>query len=378
MSKTITPSAQWVPLDIDAICKLYDQTKTGTDVRQGNRVAAVHALISALNHLLAYSSRIIMQQGQGYGFRATTGSGALASVYEWRMHDYVVNERTWRYRIIATAPTAAAAAAYAQRDDDATVTTASTYQAIAAPTFPEDTWYDSMTYERGAAAGAIIEEGISTIENYSIVDLVVYTEPLPALEISVHDLIPGRPSPGHYVVANFLEAVRAKFFELRSRCLPVLFGWYAQGDTGTPSTTDATGIVVTSTDWVNILDQNFSARTATTPGFIFDCYKCAAGLEDRVPIWVSVKAAKVDGGSPAAASITIGGPDHVAPNYAERTDVTGAVAWYDMPNHIYGNSAVDVASVTTARNKADVLAKVGAVGDTLYIYAVRGEMAWTI
>ena len=147
----------------------------------------------------------------------------------------------------------------------------------------------SFEYDRGAAAASEITEGITTVNGYNIIDIVVTDKPLVALDTGTHvnyiDI--GNGKPGDEILANHVEALRARFHQLRTTNLPILSSWCAPGRSGghTPSVAapafgsvdgDQYGFRSYSTTSTNILDLASTSRTATTAGI--PCFVKASGI----------------------------------------------------------------------------------------------------
>ena len=125
---------------------------------------------------------------------------------------------------------------------------------------------------------------------------------------------------------------------------------------------------VTSSTYVNVLDNSVTSRTATSPGFVAHLYKAARGIQStiKVRVWAYARGTGTQ-------SIVFYGPTHVASNYAEFS--VGAVAgWSGGAGYeLYLNSEATNVDATTARNKIDVHGK--STG-TLYIWALIAQYVY--
>jgi hypothetical protein len=61
MAKT-TADKEWHPIDIDEICRLFETSKEGNEVRQRNTAEAIRAIAGPLKHCLGNSTRVIARQ----------------------------------------------------------------------------------------------------------------------------------------------------------------------------------------------------------------------------------------------------------------------------------------------------------------------------
>lgn len=379
---TAPASRFWMPVDIDSICKPWEVDKFGTYFRQKNAARAVRALANTINHLcLTAGAHVIFQQAVEMGARATAGADPL---FVWRYNDRVKNATTQAWRMIMVPRTAGTGSAYAQRQGDTTKKTVQSAYVAPSATWPGDIYLDGFDLNP-TITDALRNEGISTFNNAQILDVCIQDEPVPSLDIAIHDYCqPGGAVMGYPVIANMIEQMRSAFANVRAKYLPVIASWSAARGSGgwaSPASSDTTGLVATSTTLTNLLDGTSTTRTADTRGWTAELSRCGRGPISatdgtKVPTLWSVYADYVGGVS--TGTVRIIGPDHVATNWQDIASIaTGGPAWYDLSTatSVYGNSGVDVTSVATARNKFDVHGQLGNAGDTkLLVYAVDGRV----
>lgn len=366
----------WVPLDIDLICRSFEQAKDLTFPRQKTAFRAVRALERAINHLCATAgSRIIFQQAISFTPRETASRDPLNI---WRYPDLVKNNRTQNWRIAMVPRTSGTGDSYAQRQSDATAQTVKDSYVAASVTFPADVVDAGFVHQRGALTDANANDGVSTFNNASIVDICVQAGPLPSLDITIHDFAIASGAVGYEVLQGALEQLRAAFFEVRAKYLPIVHQWSAiRGAAAwdTPATSTKAGLVATSTTFTNLLDNTSTTRTATSPGLLSEVVNMGIGNATKangtkVPLLATFYAKLTTG--TGTGEIRMIGPDHVASNQVDTTTI-GAEAWYDSPTgagaKLYLNSTVDITDVASERNKIDLLGRCTDGGAEMHVWA---------
>ena len=383
---TIPTNYYLAGLDLLKVARNYRQTvNDGTDVRMGNRVAAVEALAHALNRCLAHLPRILFSKAQPYGNVDNVGSDPL---YVYTYDDSVTNARDVVTRVLAVPRTAGANDCYGGRYTGAAVTdkTSVHNNTVGAVDLFEDTFGDTYNHVRGAAAAAEIEEAFSTFNGFTALDVVVQEKPLSQLDTALHDAVdPSTAKKGDEVLADILEDIRDKFHTLRTTGTPRCFGWAAQKQAGawyTPASTDQTAIVVANTTQVNVIDQAVVARTATSPGVSCHVQYAGWGAQDEnngelikcyCRVFGSVVNGAIDG------KVRFHGPNFAAGGGANNfTDITitngVAEAWYgDSTNFVYLDSTMPDTDVTVNRNKVDIFGWIpGLTTEIMYLYGLGG------
>jgi hypothetical protein len=375
----IPASAQWAPIDIDLLCRVWEADKDGTDRRQRNNSLVLRACAGQLRHLQATARRVLMRQWCKFDQRQTVGADPL---HQWRYSDDVKNSQTQRWRIAGIPRSSGSGDAYGQRESDTGSQSKLLTGSVGSPAFPDDVFYDELIYERGAESDAAATEGFSTFNNYAIMDLLVQSEPLSFLDTATHDyVVADSAMPNSPCLANVYESLRAAFHELRSKNLPIVANWAAQGGAAgwtQPASSDLKGLVMTSTSWTNVFDGTSTSRTATSRGFPPLAYLMGRGV--RTKDWgkkVAVQMSFLAEAVTQDGSLRTLGPDFISPNqHTALTWTAGAGAsWKDAVDYVYLDSSIDISDTTTARNKLDVQSQLVS-GGTLYIYGVRGWVVW--
>lgn len=365
---TAPASRFWMPVDIDSICKPWEVDKFGTYFRQKNAARAVRALANTINHLcLTAGAHVIFQQAIEMGARAT---GGLDPLFIWRYNDRVKNATTQAWRMIMVPRTAGTGSAYAQRQGDTTKKTVQSAYVAPSATWPGDIYLDGFDFNP-TITDALRNEGISTFNNAQILDVCIQDEPVPSLDIAIHDYCqPGGAVMGYPVIANMVEQMRSAFANVRAKYLPVIASWSAAGGGA------GTGLSATTTTYTNLLDGTSTTRTANTRGFTAELSRCgrgpiAAADGTKVPTLWSVYADYTGAGS---GLVLIVGPTHIASNWGSITGITSA-GWYDLSpaTSVYGNSLVDVTDVSTTRNKFDIWGRTSVSEESLTVYAIDGR-----
>jgi hypothetical protein len=340
----------------------------------------VQAVIGALNRALAHMPRVWYSQAWPTSDAETAGSDPLV---QWQAYDGVTNARSYRVRILAVPRTAGAGDCYAARSGGLATqaTDLRNYSKVAVDEF-EDLIVAEFTVARGAVTSAVITEGLSTFNGYTILGIVVQDDDLVTLDTSIHDAVdPGLAKTGGKVLADVLSDCRTAFHALRRYNLPYCTQWAGYrvgGAFQTPVGTNPSAIVVASATQVNVIDQTVVARSATSPGVSCHVQYMGWGEEDetagqRIKVECRVLA-QCTGGAGANGIVRFEGP-------LNSVDVTvthgAATAWYtSAPNYLYLDSTVADTDATAARNKIDIFGLIpGIAGEILYIY---GLPSWQV
>lgn len=370
----------WQPVDTITVAKNYTQDITGTNRRMGHKASVINSLIEALNHLLAQHMRPIFWNSQGYP--TSTGLGwsqqAEDPLYFFKYPDVMHNERTWVYRVLMVPPATGSGASKAHRQGaSSTATLEEDFVAGSAQNL-DAVQYREFEYSRGDRANSEITEGITTLNDYIVVDCVIQARELSTLNDTNHQYVFPGAAPGDYVVGNtWLEQLRAKLHTSRTTNLGKVLSWCST-DIGNTAITasDTRGFYVASTSFVNLLDQTVTARSATSPGFFFHTEYGAMGLLSPTGGTVTQKKytfrlyADVAGASTATVRF------ETALGTADITINNTGAAWYGSDsNYFVASSNVADSETGATINKCDILAKVASGGDILRIWAIE---AWEI
>ncbi len=376
-------------LDLLATCRNWRQSQNdGTNIRMGNRAKAVEALAHALNRCLAHQPRILFSKAIPVATADAVGSDPL---YIYRYDDSVTNARDTSTHVLAVPRTAGANNCYAGRYTGGAVVDRTSYHnnTVGAVDEFEDTFYDGYVYNRGAAAAAYVQEGISTFNGFTALDVVVQEKPLAQLDTSIHSAVdPSEAKKGQEVLADILEDIRAYFHALQLTSRPRAFCWAAQGQAGawaTPGATDQTAIVVTNATQVNVLDQAVVARTSTSPGISCHVQYAGWGAQDEnngelIKVSPRIYGSVVAAGNPANGTVRFHGPNFAAAggaaNFCDVTITNGAANqwWGADTDYFYLDSTIGDTDATANRNKVDIFGWIpGRVTETMYIYGLNGR-----
>lgn len=362
----------WTPGEVIDLVKVWATNKAGAEYRQLTTAAVMGSLISLINHLAGRHPRILFTQTARNGIADTSGQVPL---YIWGYVDDVTNGRDWQYRINHLPRSSGSGDAYAWRYLDATTLGSKYSTNHPSPSFPEDVETQMFNYERGAAAGTAVTEGLNTANGYTALDVCVQDLCVGLLFKGTHTLAHGFASEGRPVLAGLLEQLRSAFHELRTTNLPFAFQWSAQDIGSTPAATGPLGIKITTTTATNVIDGSSTSRTATTPGVSAHVYRGGRGAEgttngNRIPVTPRVYGSVTGGGGDCLVSFT--GPLN---SVDVRITNGGGLAWYAASSNLYLNAAAEYDDTTTARNKIDIMGEVTS-GDTGSVFAITGPIGW--
>lgn len=382
---TISTSPYWSAINIDHLCQNWTVDIDGIDRRQGNHAKAGTIIGSTVNHLLGRHPRILFW-GAIPVDDVWSDLNARDPLFRWKYDDSVKTARTWTVRAL-TVPRVTANAefanAYLTREGDSTSNTAYFNLNVATTNWFYDVAIQEMQVTRGAETNALVEEGLSAFGGYRVLDVVVYEDELYDLDSDIHWYVDtGAARTREKVLADLPEQVRARLHDLRTKTLPQLISWCAQGGPsgwGTPNSPgDATGMVVNSdldgnATWVNLLDHDYAARTANTPGVSCPVYRCGRGAEttpagNAVKMTLYVIAAATAGATGASVRL-----ESYISNATLNVSNTAA-DWLTFPTMLELNSAVVDTSRDAERNKVDILGKV--TNGALYVWAIQGPMTY--
>jgi hypothetical protein len=359
-------------LDLSAQCRNWTQDKTGAQRRMGNRATALDSLGWAINHLAAKQARPIAGQPQTEGRVGTDGASTL---YHWSQLYTAPNAINRVVRAVCLPRRSGTGDATMSASGGAASGNYNT--TIASPSWPEDLFLATMTDDDDAPDNDHSEETLTTANGFTIVDFVIQDRELDVLDTAVHEVARRNLAiAGQDLLADQFEELRGAFHEIRTRNMGVEICWLAQGTStgwaGTadlPSGGDHRGIWVTSTSYVNLLDQAVTSRTATSRGVSCSGYACGMGPNDYV--WLRCSAFGL--ASAAGAYVKFIGPARSGANECEIEIPTGTPAWADVDAACVLNTTVGDDDTTTARNKVDIHGKVASEGDNLIVYGLMAE-----
>jgi len=374
MAVIATPGA-YSPIDPVGACKNWTQKASGAQARMGNRAVAMQQLAHAVNRALSRFPRIHASKAQPIAQADTAGSDPL---YVWRIDDIVDNARSYTVTVLALPRATGSGSCYAGKygGSEATPTADALYLSPALV----DVFEAEYQVTRGAVTDAEANDGISTYNGYTVLDVVVQDDEISSLDTALHQYCnPALAHCGEKVLADIAEQIRAAFHEQRTTNLPI-WGWCGQaygGSWATPAVSNHRAIVINSSTYVNVLDQSVTSRTATSPGCNHVVQYCGLGASDetigkQLKCYCRVFAA-VDGGV-SNGEVKFIGPTHVASNDITIAVTPGvAAAWYgNSSSYLYLNGSSTPTDTGTTRNKIDIHAKVAtAPTNTLYIYAIK-------
>lgn len=352
----------------------YWAPPAGTQRRQGNSALGPRILAHGTNALLSTHPRPIFQKSQPLASADSTG---LDPCYLWTYPDETPNGREYLIHITAIPRLTGLTYGYAMRyESGGLYSTATTFATVALQNLWEDVFEFTYVVQRGNRSLADVLSGLSTQNGFVILAVTVQDWPLSEFDDSLHVCVNANAAKrGGKVLADACEDVRAALHDVRSHTLPTVFRWTAQGVTATPAVPgDYSCVTVTSTTFVNILDQAVYARTADSPGVSVDRQHAGVGVQSSIYCSGTVLARAVG----ANATVRFYGPDHTANNYVDVTITaggTGVGQWGGASSIFYLNPSAAFDDATTAKNKVDVHAMVAA-GGCLYLSAAEAHERW--
>lgn len=391
----IKPANKFEPVDVDTLCKVWDQDNTGAQKRQTNKSDALLAEVEALNHCLAKYPRQLFWQHQPISATGTFSGVTSAPFYIFKFDDCVDNARKYIYKILFL-PRSSSGTYWAESYQDwgGGVTDSPSYQEYkTSPTFPDDLRMTTFIVERGSVTDTEVIEGLSAYGAMNICDVVVEELPNDYLDEFVHTHSKKMARKGDWILNNQFKDIRDTFRELRTTQLPIVLSWCAQqtggafvkGGAGTGS--QAGGIRLDNTvsgyvvgEWRNIIDvtdTSMSSRTALTPGSCCRAQYAGVGLEtatvgQRVKVHCAVYGDR-DTSDAGEAHVLFQGPSSIGANWIDIT-LGAAEGWHEVvTDFIYLDSTIADTEATASKNKIDVFVKITTAGTQAYVWAVR---AW--
>ncbi len=371
----------WTTADISQAARPFIQDIDEAQRRQGNSGAILAKLGDYANHILRYSPRVIFSKMIPWGASDHTGIDPLLV---WKYFDGNENGRSLDVRVLFFPRYAGAGDAEIAQDTASDIPSAGPITSFQRnQTFSSIDLYRSIEsgfykVSRGDANDAEIVDGLSSFNGLTVAGVIVQESKLSYLDSVNETYVPtGDLVKGEKVLSAGVTSLVDGIHACRKNQLPIVWSWCSLGNTATPSTSDETGIHVTSATYVNAFDQTITTRTATSPGGCTNGWYCGignvnTGSGNQVKVMCRVLANATVGNG----TVKFEGPDHAASNLTEIT-VTGGggLDWYgDDTNFIYLNSESGWSDSTTARNKIDALLKVAS--DDLYVYGIRCWMVY--
>ena len=280
MGNPIPVPKSWTPCDRAAIAKNWTQATDGTQQRQTNRADSITGLAQRVNHLLGLQPRVMFTQAYPMG---TADVGGLEPLHLWTTKDAVPNGRTVRFRILAhqrTTTNTGYGTANAYVAGIALACATGRAFGVANGMSYADMFVHDLEWPRGAKDNSERRMGVATYNGYTIMDIAVEDRPLTSLDPDTYDAVAVSVAPGQPILAAPLEAIRSKFHAARNSNLTLGGCWSAVGITVKGSAPgNAQGLCITSTSFVNVMDQSYNSRTATSPGMSVHAAYCGRGPE---------------------------------------------------------------------------------------------------
>ena len=375
MSAKITVPFVWADIDADKLARDWIQDDVGTHREMGTKASAVATLADAFNHLAARQAPVVFDQIQ---LPETADQTGKVPLYDWRGPRRVDNARTYVVRIITQPRTLDSNAdAYAERMSTAVgeQTPPSNVGVASLNPYYDVRLEEYETAERGSPAD-LATDGISTYAGYTILDVVAQAPGLSKLTVGTHLYAdPFSAKPEGQILASSLPDVAHAFHRLRTTQLARVMSWAAVGVTATPTSPgDHTCLAVNSAARVNLFDQAFNTRTATSPGATFYCYRGGVGREDQPPGLRIPISCRVFANATYDTNVCFQGPEHVVPNSINvLVPAGGAPAWHEAAGVIWGNPAAHENTTSVNRNKVDAFSE-GVASGVLRVYGVQCDM----
>ena len=388
----LEPPEVLLSLESERVCRNWEADRDGTDQRQINLGVVVAAQGNAVNYLLAWQRRVIARFIRHKDFVPADG---VTPTYVYTFADYFDNGKDRRFRALVGYPAAGTGDAFVQRTSassgtvDAASISGKTPLPAAAFSHARDLVELQFDYDREADIGpgqtdGDDDEGIAIFPTAATNSLKVYD--VSVQEKPVEDL-DTTASTGHLYVDvagvlsgrkcldDAMESIRDAFHKLRTENMPIVACWSANklaAGWESSATTDLTVgyYSATSANYENIHNRAVTSRSATSPGHLYNAYRCGIGLETaeagkQVKCQVRVFA----DATVATGTVRFDGSATFASNQADISVTTAGPAWFgSSTDFVYLDSSKKITDTTTARNKIDVLDKAGASG-TIRIYA---------
>lgn len=349
--------ADWGSIDLTGHCRVWTQDQDGVQRRMTNRSKVWIIEAAALNHLEGRTPRLLFAQAWDAATVTACDSSPLMTA---RWIDNKVNSRDRTVRVLALPrdsdvySTNVAADIYTNA---ASASNAVFPEAANVPTFPTDAIYRTFKVAKGGSSNAVVTEKISATNGLPIIDICCQEDQVNTLDTALdHDLVFAySATPGAPIVTGLLEDLRAKFHRLRmgqNRLMCCFLGLASGGTYSMLSATGAGGFyIVNQGSNVNLLDQTVTTKSATTPGMSMPGYRSGVGL--AVSTGVIFYFLAMRGPVGGTSTITIIGPDHIAPNQAS-VDVTATSATWYQCGPVQLNTEATETDATNGRNKIDI------------------------
>lgn len=374
----------WYNLNSTAIARNWTVDRAGTSRAQLAMSSSMTSLAWAINHLCCRQPRVVFCQAQPYGYTSTAipwgtlQTAGAAPLYSWQYPDIVQNATERAARILACPTLATTSQCYVGWDSQTSAKINARHHDIDYK--PSDMYLVELTKSGRTPSGATASDQVNTYNGFTIADIVVQDNAIATVDSTKHVYVSAAPArPGQPIMAGTgidgLEGMRAAFHEIRTTNLPIDIQWAAlAGAAGyqTPAASNEHGIVVTSTAYVNVIDQTATTlRDADTPGVPLWGQYCGVG--SQVP--TSGQSAKLKCGvyamSSGGGTVKFIGPNHVSDNYQEiAVTSTATPLWLYAPSVVNINTTIADTDTTAARNKIDIQAK--AVTGTVSIFGLVG------
>ena len=382
------PADIFLGLNFDRQCRNWEADRNATDRRQTNAAVVVAGQGNAVNYLLAWQRRVIFRVLRHASFVPVDG---VTPTFVYVFADFFDNGHDRVHRGLVGYDAAGTGDAFFQRTSassgtvDAASISSKTPLPATAYSYPRDLVELDFDYNRTATVGdADDDEGIAVFPTASTNTLKVYdlsvqekpSEDLDTTATTGHEYVDvAGVLSGRKVLNDAMEDIRAALHKLRTENMPIVACWSANQLTGGWESTATTDLAVgfysaTSANFENIHNRALTSRAATSPGHMYNAYRCGVGLETatagkRVKVQVRVFA----DATVASGTVRFEGPTGHASNLIDVTVTTAGPQWFGTSSSfVYLDSSELITQTTAARNKIDVLDKAGS-GGTIRIYA---------
>lgn len=334
-----------------------------SNVRQPTSARTIENLAHGFNHLAAKTPRPMFGASATRGLTTAAGKDPL---YEWAYEDEVHNGRTYTITVVGLPRTTTNVGNSSikqwdtsdLRDNDANGADRNDTAYTSINAF-YDAFYEEISVTRNNEANARVVDGVSTYNGYTTLHVGVQEKELYSLYTDVHVYCdPSLAKKAGKILDDIPSDIAGAFHNLRSTNLPIVFSYASQGGAlqNHLNTTPA-----------NLFDTSVGARSADSPGSIYDAQYCGRGEIANVKVYVAIK------GTLTAGDATPGNVYFIGPLDQSIISVAPSDAgWHGNADHAIHLSTVARGTWSNIdANKIDVLASVNATGDFFEWSAVR-------
>lgn len=354
-------------IDSDQLAKNWSYNLAGTLVPAEKSLIVFGALKDAINHLCAYSPRVIFAQRNYDTLLTAITSDPIARWYysdTWRNGSYIV--------IDIVAGCYGADAEISLDGSSSSVATITKYTS-------SGSWQNHLTmiatngytgYPKGQRLELTqtIPGGLGSTQIYS-----VQVAEIPATVLDSlfnHKGVYGIIKADTPVLARDIEEARQALHDLYSGCCPHVFSWSSVLESAVPTTQSAgrSGICITSTTDLNIMDLVSTTRSATTPGIWVPAYGCGRGNSNEITMAVAAYARVGTNGY--SGTITVEGPSD-----SDTMDISSdEYVWNEA--RITLDTSQDWDAATIGLNKVDLFGRIDASATRMQISAISAWLEW--